>query len=169
MTAPAFDARRAIGDRGSAHMHGGTMTLWLVSAALLTIGVVAGAQSDSSGVVHVDPEKVAAAIAKGGQLVTRPDLLVSGSHREKAGQVEVHDKETDVLYILDGEATFVYGGKMVGGKTSQPGQWLGSDITGGETRHLVKGDVYVIPAGVPHWFKEVPKSVSYYVVKVLKP
>jgi quercetin dioxygenase-like cupin family protein len=29
--------------------------------------------------------------------------------------------------------------------------------------------VYVIPAGIPHWFKEVPKSVSYYVVKVLKP
>jgi mannose-6-phosphate isomerase-like protein (cupin superfamily) len=145
------------------------MKLWLVSAALLTVGVFAGAQSDSSGVVHVDPEKVAAAIAKGGPLVTRPDLLVSGSHREKAGQVEVHDKETDVLYILDGEATFAYGGKMVGGKMTQPGQWLGSDITGGETRHLVKGDVYVIPAGIPHWFKEVPRSVSYYVVKVLKP
>jgi quercetin dioxygenase-like cupin family protein len=26
----------------------------------------------------------------------------------------------------------------------------------------------VIPAGTPHWFKEVPQSVSYYVVKVLK-
>src|SRR4051812_14855339 len=149
-------------------MHGGTMKLWLVSA-LFTIGVVAGAQSDTSGVVHVAPDKVAAAIAKGGSLVTRPDLLVSGSHREKAGQVEVHDKETDVMYILDGEATFVYGGKMVGGATTRPGQWLGSDITGGQTHHIVKGDVFVVPAGVPHWFKEVPKSVSYYVVKVLKP
>src|SRR6185295_12014741 len=87
------------------HRHcGGAMTLWLVSAALLMVGVVAGAQGGSAGVVHVDPEKVAAAIAKGGPLVTRPDLLVSGSHREKGGQVEVHDKETDVLYILDGEA-----------------------------------------------------------------
>jgi len=145
------------------------MKLWLVSAALLTIGVLAGAQGDSSGVIHVAPDKVAAAIAKGGQLVARPDLLVSGSHREKAGEVEVHDKETDVLYVLDGEATFVYGGKMVGGKTTRPGQWLGSEITGGESHHLVKGDVFVVPAGVPHWFKEVPKSVSYYVVKVLKP
>ena len=145
------------------------MKLWLVLASLFTIGVVAGAQHDSSGVVHVDPEKVAAALAKGGPLVTRPDLLVSGSHREKAGQVEVHDKETDVLYILDGEATFAYGGQMVGGKVSQPGQWLGSDITGGQTRHIAKGDVFVVPAGIPHWFKEVPKSVSYFVVKVLKP
>jgi mannose-6-phosphate isomerase-like protein (cupin superfamily) len=145
------------------------MKLWLVTATLFTIGVLAGAQSDSSGVVHVAPDKVAAALAKGGSLVTKPDLLVSGSHREAAGQVEVHDKETDVLYILEGEATFVTGGKMVDGKVSKPGQWLGSDITGGQTNHIAKGDVFVIPAGVPHWFKEVPKSVSYFVVKVLKP
>ena len=145
------------------------LNLWLVTAALFTIGVLAGAQSNSSGAIHVAPDKVAAALAKGGSLVTRPDLLVSGSHREAAGQVEVHDAETDVLYIMDGEATFVVGGKMVGGKLSRPGQWLGSDITGGETRHIAKGEVFVVPAGIPHWFKEVPKSISYFVVKVLKP
>jgi len=27
----------------------------------------------------------------------------------------------------------------------------------------------VIPAGTPHWFKEVSPQVSYFVVKVLKP
>ena len=145
------------------------MKLWLISASLFTIGVLAGAQSNSSGGIHVDPAKVAAALAKGGTLVTRPDLLVSGSHREVAGKVEVHDKETDVLYIVDGEATFVFGGQMVGGKVTAPGQWQGSDITGGETHHIAKGDVFVIPAGIPHWFKDVPKSVSYFVVKVLKP
>jgi len=145
------------------------LNLWLVAAALFTIGVLAGAQSNSSGAIHVAPDKVAAALAKGGSLVTRPDLLVSGSHREAVCQIEVDDTETDVLYIMDGEATFVVGGKMVGGKLSRPGQWLGSDITGGETRHIAKGEVFVVPAGIPHWFKEVPKSISYFVVKVLKP
>jgi quercetin dioxygenase-like cupin family protein len=147
------------------------MRRWLVVASVFTIGAVAAAQRGSSGtdVVYVDAQTVAAALAKGGSLVTRPDLLVSGSHRDKGGQVEVHDKETDVLYIVEGEATFVVGGKMVGGKSTRPDQWLGTDITGGETRRLVKGDVIVVPAGVPHWFKDVPKSVSYYVVKVLKP
>ena len=144
------------------------MRFVLPSVMLFAVGVFVGAQSTGAGTVYVDAAKVAAAIAKGGNLVSASDVTVLGAHREAAGQVEVHDKETDVLYILDGEATFVFGGKMVGGKTTQPGQWLGSDITGGQTRHLVKGDVYVIPAGVPHWFKEVPKSVSYFVVKVLK-
>ncbi len=145
------------------------MKLGLISAAVLTIGVLAGAQSGSAGGVHVDPAKVAAALAKGGPLVTRSDLLVSGSHRDAAGKVEVHDKETDVLYVVDGEATFVFGGTMVGGKVTAPGQWQGTDITGGETHRIAKGEVFVIPAGIPHWFKEVPKSVSYFVVKVLKP
>ena len=48
-------------------------------------------------------------------------------------------------------------------------QWLGTDIEGGETHHLTKGDVITIPAGTPHWFKEVPKSINYHMVKVLKP
>ena len=145
------------------------MKLWLALASVVVIGVVGYAQQHApSAGIHVDPAKVAEALAKGGTLVTRPDLLVQGSHRDKAGQVEVHDKETDVLYILDGEATFVYGGTMVGGKTTRADQWLGTDITGGETHHVVKGDVFVIPAGVPHWFKAVPSSISYFVVKVIK-
>jgi mannose-6-phosphate isomerase-like protein (cupin superfamily) len=119
-------------------------------------------------VVFVGHDKVTAALAKSGPLVAAPDLLVSGSHRTGAGQVEVHDKETDVLYVVDGEATFVTGGTMMGGKVNKPGQHLGTDIQGGETHHLTKGDVMVIPAGIPHWFKEVPQSISYYVVKVLK-
>jgi uncharacterized protein YjlB len=70
--------------------------------------------------------------------------------------------------VVDGEATFVTGGKMVGGKVVSPGQWEGTDIQGGKVHHLTKGDVMVIPAGIPHWFKDVPHSVTYFVVKVLK-
>jgi mannose-6-phosphate isomerase-like protein (cupin superfamily) len=119
--------------------------------------------------VFIDHAKVAEAFAKGGSLVTAPDLIVQGSHREVPGQVEVHDKETDVIYVIDGAATFVTGGTMVGGKNSRPNQWLGTDITGGQPQHLVKGDMVIVPAGIPHWFKEVSPQISYYVVKVVKP
>lgn len=145
------------------------MKRFLTAAALFTMGALVGAQNGNTGVTHIDPDKVAAALAKGGVLVTAPDLIVQGGHREAAGQVEVHDKQTDVIYVIDGEATFVTGGTMVDGKAPSPGQWLGSNISGGQTQHIGKGDVLVVPAGVPHWFKEVPKSISYFVVKVIKP
>jgi mannose-6-phosphate isomerase-like protein (cupin superfamily) len=140
------------------------MKYWLTPIILLTGTLLLGADAAT----YIGHDKVADALAKGGSLAATKDYTVSGSHRTAPGQVEVHEKETDILYIMDGEATFVTGGAMVGGKMSKAGQWLGSDITGGQTHHLVKGDVVTIPAGMPHWFKEVPKSVSYFVVKVLK-
>jgi mannose-6-phosphate isomerase-like protein (cupin superfamily) len=135
---------------------------------LFALAIALAVASGASTVTYVDHDKVAAALAKGGPLVTAPDYLVSGSHRTGKGQVEVHDKETDVIYVVEGDATFVTGGTMIGGKTTKAGQWLGSDIQGGETHHLSKGDVIVVPAGTPHWFKEVPTAISYYVVKVVK-
>lgn len=127
-----------------------------------------GVKAADGGATFVDHDKVAMALKKGGSLVTAKDLLVSGSHRDKAGEVEVHDKETDVIYVIEGTATFVTGGTMIGGKVTKPDQHLGSDIQGGQTHKLTKGDVVVVPAGTPHWFKEVPQSISYYVVKVIK-
>jgi glc operon protein GlcG len=137
-------------------------------SGLVAVGCLLAADAVPPG-TFVGHEKVAAALAKQGPIASGPDYSVSGSHREKAGQVEVHDKQTDVMYFVDGTATLVTGGKMVGGKVSGPGQWLGTSIEGGEERKVTKGDVVVVPAGTPHWFKEVPGPISYFVVKVLKP
>jgi mannose-6-phosphate isomerase-like protein (cupin superfamily) len=38
-------------------------------------------------------------------------------------------------------------------------------IQGGETRRVGKGDVVVIPAGTPHWFRDVQGPLTYFVVK----
>jgi mannose-6-phosphate isomerase-like protein (cupin superfamily) len=119
-------------------------------------------------VTFVGHEKVAEALAKGGALVSAKNVTVSGNRRAMPGQVEVHDKETDVLYIIDGQATLVTGGTMVGGRQTGPGQHRGTDVKGGETRHLQKGDVIVIPAGIPHWFKDVSPTVNYFTVKVIQ-
>ena len=132
---------------------------------ILSISALLLGSAATDTVTFVDHEKV----AKRGTLVTAPDLAVSISHRTGAGEVEVHDKETDTLYVLDGEATVVTGGTVVGGKVTGPGQIRGTSINGGQSRQFVKGDVMVIPAGIPHWFKEVPKEINYYVVKVIKP
>lgn len=122
-----------------------------------------------TSVVFFDHTRTAEAFAKATHLYDAPDFTVQGGHREVPGQVELHDKETDVIYIIDGAATFVAGGTMVDGAVSRPGQWLGKDITGGVEHRLVKGDMILVPAGTPHWFKSVSPQVTYYVVKIVKP
>ena len=42
----------------------------------------------------------------------------------------------------------------------------GTQLNGGEAQNLVPGDVIVVPAGMPHWFKEVQAPFLYYTVKV---
>ena len=144
------------------------MKLWFALASMAGLFAAAALWSEAapeSKVTFIGHNTV----AKGGALLHAPDLTVLISHRATAGEVEIHDKETDTFYVLDGSATLVTGGTMVGGRISAANQKRGKSITGGETRQLVKGDVVVIPAGIPHWFKEVPRSIDYYVVKVLKP
>jgi mannose-6-phosphate isomerase-like protein (cupin superfamily) len=136
--------------------------VFLASAAL----VLTAAEPEATYVGH---EKVAELFAKGGAVAKGDDFTASVLRRAAAGQVEVHLKETDTFYITEGEATFVTGGTIVGAKESRPGQLLGTDIRGGVTHYLTKGDIITIPAGVPHWFKEVKTPILYYMVKVIRP
>jgi glc operon protein GlcG len=121
--------------------------------------------SAAASVTHIDHDKVAAAFAKGAPLLEVPAYKVHASRRTEAGLAEVHENETDVIYVLEGTATFVTGGKLVDGKVTAPGEIRGADVAGGDTRKLAKGDVVVVPPNTPHWFKEVSNPFLYYVVK----
>src|SRR5947208_3615295 len=93
----------------------GRVRLVLLIGMLCTVAGAAAAGGPAA-VSYVGHAKVAAALAKGGRLVTAPDLTVLGSHRTGPGQVEVHERETDVFYITEGEATFVTGGSIEGAR-----------------------------------------------------
>jgi glc operon protein GlcG len=111
---------------------------------------------------------VSAAFAKGVPLVENEQFKVHASRREKPGQAEVHDHETDIIYVVQGTAALVTGGTVVDGKTTAPGETRGVAIDGGEVRTLVQGDVVIVPKGTPHWFKSLGHGpFLYYVVKVI--
>jgi quercetin dioxygenase-like cupin family protein len=141
----------------------------LIVALNVSLGAVVIFAQGNSNVAYVSHDKVTAAIASGGPLVSGRDYAVSIQRRVAPGQVEVHQRETDTFYVLEGEATFITGGKMIGGHATGPGQERGTRIEGGQTHHLSKGDVIVIVSGTPHWFKEVSKPFVYYTVKVIRP
>ncbi len=120
-------------------------------------------------VTYFEKSKVDAAFSKGAILLDGSNgrnYMVHASRREKPGQAEIHTKDTDVIYVLDGSATFVTGGKAVDAKETAADELRGSSIRDGETREIAKGDVIVVPNGVPHQFLKVTDPFLYYVVKV---
>jgi quercetin dioxygenase-like cupin family protein len=114
----------------------------------------------------LDHDKVAAVFAKGGSLLATNNFKVMALRRDAPGEVEIHDRDTDVIYVLEGSANFVTGGEAKESRTTAPGETRAKNIAGGEERHLVKGDVVMVPNRVPHWFKEVNGPFLYFVVKV---
>ncbi len=112
-------------------------------------------------------ENVAKSFAAGAVLYAGDtNYMIHTSRREKPGRAEVHTLDTDLIHVLEGSATFVTGGRALDLENTGPGEWRGSAIEGGETRVLAPGDVIIVPAGVPHWFKDVRGPVHYYTVKV---
>ncbi|HSU56317.1 MAG TPA: cupin domain-containing protein [Candidatus Dormibacteraeota bacterium] len=142
------------------------LLLLLSAASTLNIFAADNPATPKSAVIHLSHEKVTAAFTGGGPLLATNNFKVQAGHRTGPGEVEIHDQDTDIFYILEGSATFVTGGKAVEIRTTAPGETRGKEITGGDERHLSKGDVIIIPKGVPHWFKEVNGTLNYFVVKV---
>jgi mannose-6-phosphate isomerase-like protein (cupin superfamily) len=114
-------------------------------------------------------ERVMRAFEKGDVLVNKGNCMVHASHRDGNGMAEVHSEDTDIIYVLEGSAVFVTGGVVVDPKAVAAGEIRGASIRDGETRTLTKGDVIVVPQGVPHWFEKVSGPLNYYVVKVRRP
>jgi quercetin dioxygenase-like cupin family protein len=117
-------------------------------------------------VVLFDHAKVDAAFAKGLPLMANASYKISAGRRVTGGTAELHEHDTDLFYVIEGSATFVTGGTLVEPKESSPGEVRAKSITGGVERHLTKGDIIVIPKGVPHQFKAVEGTFLYHVVKV---
>jgi glc operon protein GlcG len=135
-----------------------------ITLALLALAVLAGAPP--APVTYIPADKVKGAFEKGIPLLEVANYKIHASRRDAAGQVEVHEKDTDIIHVLSGTATLVTGGSVVGGKTVAAEEIRSTDVQGGDTREIKAGDVIVVPNGTPHWFKSVAGPLTYYVVKV---
>lgn len=88
-------------------------------------------------------------------------------HREATGEVEYHATEADVVFIQSGSATLVYGGTIVNGRTTAPNEIRGESIKGGMERKVNPGDVFTVPAKLPHQMKLAPGTqLNYFAVKI---
>ena len=119
-------------------------------------------------VLFFDAKQVNASFSTGAVLLDESDrnYMVHTSRRDKPGLAEVHTLDTDIIYVMEGTATFVTGGAVVDAKEIGTHEFRGSRIEGGVTRQLSKGEVIIVPNNTPHWFKEVNGEFLYYTIKV---
>ena len=135
-----------------------------ILAMVATLGMVVSADGVPTVVTYVPNSKVTEVMTKGGEIVNDKGLIIL-ANRRGAGEVEVHDKTNHIFIIVEGEATFVTGGTLVGAKNTAPGQIRAASLNGGQTHQLKKGDVITVPAKTPHWWKEVStKTIAYYAI-----
>src|SRR5207237_10006418 len=119
---------------------------------LAMAGAAALGAVEPAAVSYWPKEQVAAAFAREGGAVLFDgagdrNYMVHASRREGAGQVEVHTRDTDIIYVLDGSATFVTGGAVVDGKSTAADEIRGASISHGATRTLAKRHVVIVPNG----------------------
>jgi uncharacterized protein GlcG (DUF336 family) len=122
-------------------------------------------QSAAARVQHVPAAQVAQAFRDDATLLADGAFRVNASRRDGAGEAEVHQRDTDIFYVTKGSAELVTGGQVVAPRQTAPAEIRGTQISGGDTLQLQRGDVVSIPRGVPHWFKQVRTPFEYYVVK----
>ncbi|MEO8050434.1 MAG: cupin domain-containing protein [Acidobacteriota bacterium] len=150
-----------------------TIVLGVAAFAALMM-VQASAQAAEMGAAkatYVDSQRLLDNFGKANAnpIVPGTGYEVQTNRRVKNGNIEIHLKETDIFYVMDGSATILVGGTAVEPSERRPNQLTAKDISNPESYNLKKGDVLVIPAGTPHWFKQVNGSIDYLVVKHIKP
>jgi quercetin dioxygenase-like cupin family protein len=127
------------------------VTTVLATAALLLAATAP--HGTPTAARYIGDDKVSAAMAKGGPILQDPGLSILAK-RQVPSAAEVNPTTHQIVLIHDGEATLVTGGKLVG-----------NAIEGGQNRRLKTGDMIVIPAKTPYWWKDVPsKTIGYLAV-----
>ncbi|SRR5579871_1402569 len=112
---------------------------------------------------------------KEGQVMVAEHILslapynVNLEYRPVDGAAAVHEKEAELVYIIDGSGTLITGGKVVGEKRTNATNLSGTGIDGGAAQAVSKGDFAIIPEGTPHQFKPANGPLVLMTMHVPRP
>ena len=100
--------------------------------------------------------------------MSEADLMATLKEAAKSAPAQgaiAHPEGTEVHHIVDGSATLVTGGTIVGPTAACGRGSSGATIDGGVSRHVAKGDVILIPASTPHWYTDLDGTITYLEVR----
>ena len=127
-----------------------------VLVACLSVVLPASAMAAADGgPIYLTRDDIAAVTAKAASAVqpghgtsSRP-LMALGDYSAKVEYhvgpniANAHPGHAELFQAIEGSGTLVTGGKIL--KTT-----TGAAISGGQTRHVAAGDVFIVPEGMPH-------------------
>jgi mannose-6-phosphate isomerase-like protein (cupin superfamily) len=76
----------------------------------------------------------------------------------QAQGASLHEAQAELFYVVDGSATLLTGGKLVG-ETRNGTNLQGKSIEGGTAQKFGKGDFLIVPSGVAHQFVDIQSPV----------
>lgn len=133
-------------------------------------------------VTYKSAADVAALIASAkGKNATKAQALISQNilnlapykasleYRSGVAAASVHEKEAEFFYVIDGSATLITGGKLVGESRTNAENLTGTAIEGGNSQAVAKGDFIVVPENTPHWFSEIKSTLVLMSLHVPRP
>jgi mannose-6-phosphate isomerase-like protein (cupin superfamily) len=71
-------------------------------------------------------------------------------YRPGTSPAAVHEKDAELMVVLEGTGNIVTGGKLVNEKRNNANNLGGDSITGGNSQAVVKGDMLIVPANTAH-------------------
>jgi mannose-6-phosphate isomerase-like protein (cupin superfamily) len=71
-------------------------------------------------------------------------------YRPVGGPAALHEKDAELMVVLQGTGDIVTGGTLVDEKRVNANNLTGTSISGGTSHPVVKGDMILIPANSPH-------------------
>ena len=142
------------------------------SAIAVLIGLLSAAQAPAPPLsTYLSGAEVTAALEKAAK--TAPDMhtapvqntdhyRINVVQRTKPQGAIAHPGFIEVHHIIEGAGTLVTGGTIVRPAGAAAGS---ATIDGGVSRRVAKGDVVLIPAGAPHWYKDLEGTLTYLEVR----
>jgi mannose-6-phosphate isomerase-like protein (cupin superfamily) len=104
------------------------------------MGLIDKAKADRKGDAPIVAEPILSLAPYRAQLEYRPAKAPAA----------VHEKDAELMVVLEGTGDIVTGGKLVDGKRTNANNLSGPEIADGHSQSVVKGDMIIVPANTPH-------------------
>jgi mannose-6-phosphate isomerase-like protein (cupin superfamily) len=104
------------------------------------MGLIDKAKADRKGDAPLVAEPILSLAPYRAQLEYRPGTSPAA----------VHEKDAELMVVLEGTGDIVTGGKLVDEKRTNANNLSGPSIAGGNSQAVVKGDKLIVPANTPH-------------------